>query len=71
MDGWRIVTHTPVWARTDLPFNNAGATWPGYTCVYELENGAGQCGGTVLDPADDSGEHACGWWPDTTPPVTS
>lgn len=53
------VSHEPVWAPAQLPYNAAGDTRPGFECVHPLENGNGPCGGSVYDLADAIGWHAC------------
>lgn len=59
MSGWRTVEHDPVWVPARLPTNRFGQTRPGWACAHQLENGNGQCGATVLHPADAYGKHTC------------
>ena len=57
--GGRAVEHTPLWRGADLPIDQNGNTRPGFVCGHQLENGMGECGATVFDPADAVGEHSC------------
>jgi hypothetical protein len=57
--GWTMVEHEPEWEPADLPVDSAGNTRPGFICVHELENGAGQCLGNVFQIEDSIGTHCC------------
>jgi hypothetical protein len=55
----RVVRHEPKWEPTDLPIDAEGSTRPGFICVHELENGNGQCAGSVFRIEDAIGTHSC------------
>jgi hypothetical protein len=57
--GWRVIEHNPEWVRALLPINSRGATWPGWRCGHELENGAGRCTATTFDPDEPADRCAC------------
>jgi hypothetical protein len=60
----RIYYHDPVWEPADLPIDLEGNTAPGFVCVYELENGNGQCGGNVFRLDQAIGQHCCQGYPE-------
>lgn len=55
----RLVHHTPVWVPAELEIDAAGGTRPGFVCTHELENGGGQCGGSVFELDQADGQHSC------------
>jgi hypothetical protein len=62
----KVVSHTPVWEPTQLPYNAAGNTKPGFECAHMLENGNGKCSGNVFTLDQAIGDHCCivmGWTP--------
>jgi hypothetical protein len=53
------VEHTPAWEPIPVRYNQAGDTRPGYVCTHVLENGRGQCGGSVFRLEDAAAVHVC------------
>lgn len=59
VDTWTTVFHTPKWEAAELPLHNHGGTKMGFICTHQLENGRGQCGGSVFHLANAVGQHSC------------
>jgi len=54
-----LMFHEPKWEPAQLMVDDDCNTEPGFRCTHELENGNGQCEGTVFAIEDSVGQHCC------------